>query len=122
MTSEEREAFYDAEIAPALMEIGKKCLDNGLSMLAVVEYAPGERGTTRCLQGYPGLEMVMLSHCDKMGRNIDGYVIGLARYLKQQGIPIGSSLVLKMMAGELSAAFLEGMASAARNGEAGNAL
>jgi hypothetical protein len=34
----EQEAFYDAEIAPKLLDLAKACQANGLSILAVVEW------------------------------------------------------------------------------------
>ena len=40
------EAFYDAEIAPKLLEIAKACEDRGMSFVALVEYASGETGET----------------------------------------------------------------------------
>ena len=38
--------WYDDEIAPALAEIAEKCRKEGVPMVAVVEYEPGERGST----------------------------------------------------------------------------
>ena len=40
------EQWYDDEIAPALAEIAEKCRKKGVPMVAVVEYEPGERGST----------------------------------------------------------------------------
>ena len=37
-----KEAFYDAEIAPKLLELAKLCQDNDLCMLSVVEWPPEE--------------------------------------------------------------------------------
>lgn len=42
----EKEAFYELEIAPVLMNLANKCESNGLSFLAMVEWRPGEGGTT----------------------------------------------------------------------------
>jgi hypothetical protein len=36
MTPEEREAFYDKEIAPALMALAKRCEEAGMSIVAQV--------------------------------------------------------------------------------------
>jgi hypothetical protein len=43
------ERFYDEEIAPALLEIGRKCEERGMSVVFLVEYEPGEIGETRRL-------------------------------------------------------------------------
>lgn len=44
MTAKKREKFYDEQIAPALARLAKKCTDNGLSMLAVVEFDTNDAG------------------------------------------------------------------------------
>ena len=49
MTDEE---FYDAEIAPALLELGALCKDRGMSFLALVSYGDeGEFGKTLAMGG-----------------------------------------------------------------------
>jgi hypothetical protein len=40
------EAFYDADIAPALLVIAKRCQEAGLPFLAMVEYRTGAVGLT----------------------------------------------------------------------------
>lgn len=52
MTPDEKEAFYDKEIAPKLLQIGKLCMDNELSIVCAVEYNPAynEYGSTTVLQ------------------------------------------------------------------------
>lgn len=94
------EKYYDEVIAPALKEIAEKCLSNGMSMVAVVEYEPGERGRTRVMQTDAGLEMTMINHCAKTAPNVDGYVLGLVRYANERGIPLGGSLVMRQMAAQ----------------------
>ena len=91
---EMNEKWYDEEIAPMLLKLGKKCEKKKMSFLAVVEYAAGERATTKTLSPSASLEMVMVAHCIKTAPNIDGYVIGLSRYLKEKGIDFSSSIVL----------------------------
>lgn len=73
------EAWYDEELAPKLVEIGKLCEARGIPFVAVVEYAPGERGETRYLPDSAGLCMKMLSMLASAGDNVDGYLIGLSR-------------------------------------------
>jgi hypothetical protein len=46
MTADERERFYDEDIAPMLAEIGWRCAQHGLSFLAAVEWRPGAIGRT----------------------------------------------------------------------------
>jgi hypothetical protein len=95
----DNEKFYDAEIAPVLLSLSKKCEEHGVGFIAVVEYKENERGETYTLPKETSLSMIMIKHCAKTGENIDGYVIGLLRYLRKIGVDYKSSLVLTKMAG-----------------------
>lgn len=93
MTNED---FYDKEIAPALLELMKKCEQKGMSFVSVVEYLPQQRGRTNFLTKDAGLAMVMISHAAKCGENIDGYVIGMKRYANENNIDTNASIVMSM--------------------------
>lgn len=91
------ETWYDEEIAPVLLEISRKCESRGVSFIAVVEYANGERGRTSTVADNAGLEMRMLDFCARAGSNVDAYIIALIRHCRQNGIPTDSSIVLNRM-------------------------
>jgi hypothetical protein len=90
------EQFYDEQIAPVLADLAQKCLDNGLSMVAVVQYGPEykQRGATYAMQPNAGLPMVMLRHCDKTAPNVDSYIFGLKRYCAEKGIDTSGSIYM----------------------------
>lgn len=94
------EQFYDKEVAPLLLELANKCGDHGMAFVAVVEYEPGERGTTARIPAGSDISMTMLRHCAHSGANVDGYIIGLLRHAKENGIDYKSSIVLSHYAGE----------------------
>jgi len=50
MTQDEREAFYDTELAPLLLALGQKAKEAGLSFVASVGWGNFETGSTVCLQ------------------------------------------------------------------------
>lgn len=96
MTDEE---FYDAEIAPTLADLCKRCQDRGLAFLAVVQYdADGNIGQTVCLpKGAPPVIRYAntLATCGvRGGVNIDGFMLAVAKEARQTG---HSSVVLKQM-------------------------
>lgn len=91
---EEAEAWYDAEIAPALAELAKRCHERGMAFVAAVEYAPGERGGTYYLTDDAGLEMHMLHFCARTAPNVDGYIMNLKRFATRKGIDTSASWVL----------------------------
>ena len=93
----EGEMFYDAEIAPALLAIAEKCKAHNMSIVAVVEFAQDDRGSTCMLTPKASLEMVMLQHCNKMNSNLDGYVVGLMQWAKDNGVNMGGSIVARRM-------------------------
>lgn len=96
MTDEE---WYDTEISPKLLELAEECGKRGLSFVAAVEYAPDSIAHVRRFTDSPGLKMTMIDHCAKTAPNIDGYVIGLARYCTEKGIDTGASIVMRKLTG-----------------------
>lgn len=94
MTDEE---WYDKEVSPKLLELAEECGKRGLSFAAVVEYEPGSVAHVRRFTEDPGLKMVMIDHCAKTAPNIDGYVIGLARYCREKGISMDASMVMRKL-------------------------
>ena len=85
MTDEERERFYDEEIAPALMDLCKRCHDNGLSFLAAVEYAPGDVGRTSAFVDGYGHAMSNALASIAAGDNADSLIMHLMRKGKEYG-------------------------------------
>lgn len=90
----ERERLYDEEIAPALMELGRKCENAGLSFLALVEYEPGETAQTVTWQKNAGIEFQLAEWAVRAQGNIDALVIDASRYAHKHG---HGSVVLKQM-------------------------
>lgn len=90
----EDEAWYDAEIAPALSKLATQCHRRGMSFLAVVEYEPGERGGTYYMTEEAGLEMRMLHIAACTVPNVDRYVLALRRHCKDVGQDMSGSFVL----------------------------
>lgn len=93
----ENEKWYDSEIAPKLLELCNACADRGMSFLCTVEYGQSEHATTRRLSN-PSLLMAMLSMHTHAGVNIDGYLIGLMKHLREKGISLDSSMFLRRFA------------------------
>lgn len=85
MTPEEREAFYDAEIAPALRDLRDRCHANGLSFLAVVEWEPGEHGRTLALTPPSGLGIRLADAAARANGNADNLIIGMMREARETG-------------------------------------
>jgi len=95
----EGEAWYDAEIAPALVALAKRCNERGMSFIASVEYLAGERAGTYFLTADAGLTMRMQHICAMTAPNIDGYMINLARYCKARGIDTSGSIAMRSFGG-----------------------
>jgi hypothetical protein len=99
MTDEEKERWYDEEVAPQLKALAERCNEAGLCFFAVVRFGPGQHGVTWAMPE-KSTEMVMLRHCEKMGLNIDGYIYGLLRWAKENGVDYMSSIVMQQAAGK----------------------
>lgn len=91
----EDEAWYDAEIAPALAALAKRCHERGMSFIAAVEYQPGDRGGTYYLTEDAGLQMHMLHLAAQTVPNVDRYILALRKHCKEHGQDIGGSFVLR---------------------------
>lgn len=94
MTDEEKEAFYDAEIAPALLELANKCADNGLSFVAKVGWSPRNSGATSRLVEGCGFEMELAYMAVRANGNVDGLIMALMGQARKAG---HQSVFLKML-------------------------
>lgn len=91
----DNEQFYDDEIAPALLEIAHKLQARGMAMVATVEYAPGERGSTYQLPTDRGFEMDLLHALSRAGKNIDSFLLAVIRMCETRGIDYQESIFLR---------------------------
>lgn len=90
----EDEAWYDAEIAPALAALAKRCHERGMAFVAVVEYQTGVRAGTYYMTEGAGLEMHMQHFCAMTAPNVDAYAMNLRRHCKERRIDTGGSFAL----------------------------
>jgi hypothetical protein len=88
----DREKFYDDEIAPALLDMAKRCAERGMSMVAVVEYEPGtdeddigSTGETVSLQPGSGFKMRLIEAAIQAHGNADALIMALMRYATEHG-------------------------------------
>lgn len=88
------EEFYDAEIAPKLLEIAKACEARGMSFVAMVEYAYGETGETHTLapRASRSIKPEVAYWGVKCRGNVDAFNIAAARYSREHG---HSSMVMQ---------------------------
>jgi hypothetical protein len=93
----DNEAFYDAEIAPALDELSKQCYDRGMPFNCAVEWAPGKIGHTQVKSPDQSLESTMIGYCMQTAPNLDSYVLGIIKYCNQYGINVEGTLVAHML-------------------------
>ena len=94
MTPAEREAFYDAEIAPALLDLARKCQEKGLSLIAQVEWEPGETGRTAAFAGDSGIGIRMAEAAMRAKGNIDAFLLGMTKHAREHG---HSSMFLNLL-------------------------
>ena len=88
------EAFYDAEIAPTLLDLARRCEVRGLSFAASVEYAPNETGETVIVRDDAGIKIRLAGAAIRCHGNVDSLMMWVARYAKNHG---HSSVVLSLM-------------------------
>lgn len=93
----ENEAWYDAEIAPALEALAKRCEERGMGFLAEVEFEPNRRGGTHVLLEGSGMAMRMLHVAACTLPNVDSFVLAIYRLAQMRGEDISRSFVLSAL-------------------------
>ena len=88
------EIFYDEKIAPEMFAIAKKCEALRMPFFAAVEYEPRKIARTMYVPNDASLQMVMLNLCGHTGVNVDGYLIALKRYCRDNGVDVSGSIFL----------------------------
>ncbi len=91
----DKEQYYDEVIAPVLLVLARQCKEAGLSFVAVVECDQNETARTQLMQPDAGLGITMVNHCARTGTNVDGYIMGLAKHAKENGIDVSGSMVMQ---------------------------
>ena len=92
----ENEVFYDEEIAPRLAEVAKLCQDRKMSIVADVEYEPGETGHTRVVQENPGAKLFISYAASRCAGNIDRFIMSVYNHMEKRG-ELGVSIYMKMI-------------------------
>lgn len=80
-----KEQFHDKEIMPALLDLMKKANANGISMVAVTEWAPGESCRTHQLVDPHGVAMFMVYAAARAAGNADALIMALMRHAEKHG-------------------------------------
>ena len=93
-TPETREAFYDAEVAPLLTQLGMQCQARGLSLIAVVDWGDGDVGLTGTVSKTASPQTKWAQMAAMCQRNVDKLIFGLMQYGREHG---HSSLCLKLL-------------------------
>ncbi len=87
MTPAEREAIYDAEIAPELARLAKRCEDVGMSFVAEVEWNPAEQagGTTAALTVGSSFATRLVELACRCRGNVDTLITAILRHARKHG-------------------------------------
>ena len=100
MNAKEREKFYDEQIAPELSRLSKLCFDNGLSMLAVVEFnkkdGESEYGKTLGLAKGASDSIRWMDAFVQSNANFERYALAFSRHCVKNKIP-HTSIALQQM-------------------------
>ncbi len=106
------EEYYDEEIAPALRDVASKCEAWGMSIVAMVEWEPGETGSTRALAAGRGFGMELVQAAVSAQGNVDALVFAIMRHAREHG---HASIILKQLGVPLTPPVGTGDGNAAGN-------
>lgn len=79
------EQIYDAEIAPKLMEIGKRCQELGFPFVASVEYEYGCTGRTKVRPGASHFKQRLIHWAVNCNGNVDSLIMAIDKYATKNG-------------------------------------
>lgn len=87
MTPQEREAIYDAEIAPALANLAARCSQLGMSFIAFAEWDQAERagGTTCMVQEDASAGAHLAYFGARANGNADKLIASIMKYAREHG-------------------------------------
>ena len=85
MTPEQREKFYDAEIAPALAALGTRCHENGMSFVALVDWSPDNVAVTAQLAERASPQARWSRFAALCRANVDNLIVALVREASASG-------------------------------------
>lgn len=81
-----RGQIYDEQIAPLLLKAAKLCEANNLSMIARVEYAPEEFGTTGFMDKSATFPMRLVDWAARCNGNVDALIMKIQNLANEQKI------------------------------------
>lgn len=81
----DKEDFYDQHIAPELLRLVKLAEENGISLIAMAEWEPGETGRTAALQSSAGFAIRMAEAAMRSLGNVDSFMLAMTRYAREHG-------------------------------------
>lgn len=87
------EQFYDEHVAPVLLELARKCDEQGIPFLASVEYGEGDLGTTINKAAHAS-SAFYLPRLALFSSNIDSFMIRVSRDATKHG---HSSMILTLL-------------------------
>lgn len=79
------EAYYDEHISPKLMALAKECDEQGMSLLAVCEFSPGDIARTLTLQKELCMELKLALAVVEARGNLDAFLMAVERYARKHG-------------------------------------
>ena len=79
------EQYYDAHIAPKLLEISKDCRTHGISLIAQCEWEPGETGRTANIQAEAGVGILIAHAAMQAHGNVDSLLMAVIKYAQDHG-------------------------------------
>lgn len=95
MTPAEREAIYDAEIAPALASIAKRCEECGMSLLAEVEWDGAEAAGGRTIALAEGSSFAI--RFAKLATEVRGNLDSMIIALRKSNVDLSQSLFMRII-------------------------
>lgn len=91
------EQYYDDEIAPALLELCKKCNERGMPFVAAVEWKKDIVGLTSQQTPDAGLAIIMIALMARSAPNFDSFYINFIRWCREANVDTSQSMIVRQL-------------------------
>ncbi len=85
MNAEDREQFYDRDIAPKLLELALACESNGISMACVADFGGETSSTTVTLQAGSPVWIRLVYVAMRARENVDALFFAIMKHAREHG-------------------------------------
>jgi hypothetical protein len=93
----ERMRIFEEKIKPAAEALARACAENGMTLSGMVEVGGEDCVTVMTHEEQLTLSGFMVRQCIHHSPNIDGFMLALSKFVKENKIDVSASIVMRLL-------------------------